>query len=144
MQEWRLYARLVRHWREAGFLAAASVSDPRGRRMELDVVAFTADLSDVRVTEAKARATGALVRQCLDRLAFAPRVYAAVPAGEEARLLSLAREGDAGALGVLAVHERGVEVVREARPVAEARDGPRAGALERVLAGLVADGVGRA
>lgn len=144
MQEWRLYAPLVAHWREAGFHAAASVTDPRGRRMELDVVAFTAELDDVRVTEAKARATGALVKQCLDRLAFAPRVYAAVPEAEAARLLSLAREGRAASLGVLAVGARGVDVVREAQPVPEARETPRAGALERVLAGLVADTLGRA
>lgn len=144
MEEWRLYAPIVEHWREAGFLAAASVSDPRGRRMELDVVAFTADLGDVRVTEAKARATTALVRQCLDRLCFAPRVYAAVPAGEEARLLSLAREGSAAALGILAVGGRGVALVRESLPVPEARDAARAQSLRRILAGLLAEGVGRA
>ncbi|HWG89940.1 MAG TPA: hypothetical protein VNZ52_03735 [Candidatus Thermoplasmatota archaeon] len=140
MSEWRLYGPLLAHWRERGYHAAASVTDPNGRRVELDVVAFTPDLEDVRIVEAKVRARGALLTQCLDRLALAPLVYAAVPEREAEHLLHLASEGDAAALGLLAVGPEGVRVLREAEPAgASPTRGPQA-QLHRVLRGLLADG----
>jgi hypothetical protein len=141
LDERRLYPPLLSHWRSRGFLAASSVSDPRGRRLEVDVVAYTPDLSDVRVTEAKARATGALVEQCLDRLDLAPLVYAAVPAREAPRALARARDGEAARIGVLSVEPRRVDVLREAAP-GEAPAGARAVAFRRLLSGLLAEGRG--
>lgn len=141
-QEWRLYPPLLEHWRGRGMRAAASVRDPRGRRVELDVVAFDDALDDVRVVEAKARATGVLVRQAASRLEYAPRAYAAVPAREVdalARLVERA-EGAAASLGVLGVERGAVHVAREAAPRPDLRVEARAAVLERALRALLTKG----
>lgn len=139
MEEWRLYPPLLAYWRGRGHRAASSVKDPRGRRLEVDVVAFDDALTDVLTVEAKARATGALVRQAASRLALAPRAYAAVPADEAERLRHLVEqaEGAAAALGVLAVERGRVELVREATPRPDLRVESQAAVLERALQALL-------
>lgn len=129
------------HFQERGFHAASQVTDPTASRVEVDVVAFTPELDDVRIVEAKVRARGGLIDQCLDRLALAPRVYAAVPADQGARLEDLiADRPEAQALGVLAVGREQVEVVDEADPRPDERDPGRAHVLERALRSALADG----
>lgn len=139
MPEWELYRAIADHWRSRGFHAAVSVTDPGGSRVELDVVAFTPELADVRVTEAKVDASRALVDQCVDRLRYAARVYAAVPAGGADRLRELA-DGDAAELGLLAVGSDDVEVLREAEPTPGEREPGRAHVVERQLRSRLAEG----
>lgn len=140
MSEWQLYRAISEHWRSRGYHVLTSVSDPGGSRVELDVVAFTPELDDVRVTEAKVEASKALVDQCVDRLRYASRVYAAAPAGEADRLRTKARGEPAASVGLLAVGSSGVEVLREAQPVPERREPGKAHVIERQLrAGLAED-----
>lgn len=143
-QEWRLYPPLAEHFRADGLIVATSVSDPRGRRVELDAVAFSADLEDVRVVEAKVRASNALLLQAASRLAYAPRVYAAVPADEAERLLALAQAPEFAPFGLLAVDsDASVRVLREAQRVSERVEGAKRSLLERLLRGHLADGASR-
>lgn len=136
MSEWRLYRPLAAFWEDRGFHTASQVTDPGGSRWEVDVVAFTTELEDVRVTEVKLEASGSLVNQCLDRLEMAPRVYAALPAGEAAAFGSDTADGEGQALGVLAVQQDGsVEVLRPATPRPDRRREGRAQVLERQLRG---------
>lgn len=141
MPEWPLYRPALAHFRGLGLHVASQVTDPRARRVELDVVAFSPDLSDVRVCEAKVQPSG-LVAQCLDRLRYAPQVYAAHPVGQAADLAEETADGDAAVLGVLAVQRRGqgVEVLREATPTPDRIEPGKAHVLERVLRTELAEG----
>lgn len=133
MSEWRLYRPLIDAWEAEGFRTASQVTDPGGSRWEVDVVAFTPALDDVRITEVKTAPSQALVAQCVDRLEMAPRVYAAVPVEHGEALLEAASGELADRLGVLAVARDGVERLREAVPTPEARKESRAHVLERAL-----------
>lgn len=137
VREWRLYPPLVEYFHAQGLRAATQVTDPRGARWEVDVAAFTPDLADVRVVEAKVEPSHAHVRQCLDRLRLAERVYAAVPAGHAAGLREAAEgaDADAAAIGLLTVDpaDGAVEVLREATPAPERREEGPARVLERAL-----------
>jgi len=103
------------------------------------VVAFTPELDDVRMVEAKTSASTALVEQCLDRLRYAERVYAAAPADRARDLIPKTQSGRAGRLGVLAV-AGGIEVLREAQPVPDAREPGKAHVIERQLRSRLAEG----
>lgn len=140
VREWRLYPAIVDRWQARGYRTATQVTDPGGTRWEVDVAAFTPELADVRLVEAKVQASRALVNQCLDRLRLAPRVYGAVPVPEADGLVHAADEagGDATALGVLAVTEEGVEERRTAEPVPERREEGPARVLERALRATLA------
>lgn len=138
--EWKLYRPIADHWRSRGFHVATSVSDPGGSRVEIDVVAFTPDLEDVRVVEAKVEPSGALLEQCLDRLAYACLVYAAAPAARAPRLLERADAGPERNLGILAVGRDEVEVLRKAQPVPERREPGKAHVIERQLRSRLAEG----
>lgn len=138
--EWELYRAIADHWRSRGFHVVTSVSDPGGSRVELDVVAFTPDMDDVRATEVKVEASKALVDQCLDRLRYAERVYAAAPAASASRLLALASGGAAARLGVLAVGPEEVQVLREAQATPERREPGKAHVIERQLRSALAEG----
>lgn len=140
MAEWELYRALGDHWRSRGYHVLTSLTDPGGSRVELDVVAFTPELDDVRVTEAKVDATAALIAQCVDRLRYAARVYAAVPAASADRLPALAGEEPADRLGLLAVHADTVEVLREAEAAPEQREPGKAHVVERQLRSGLAEG----
>lgn len=106
----------------------------------MDVVAFTPGLDNVRVVEAKVDASRALVDQCVDRLRYAGRVYAAAPARRAGALIGKAQGDVEGRLGVLAVGDEGVEVLREAQPVTERREPGKAHVIERRLRSLLAEG----
>lgn len=138
--EWELYRAIAEAWRSRGFHVLTSVTDPGGSRVELDVVAFTPELEDVRVTEAKVEASKALVDQCVDRLRYAERVYAAAPAASASRLLALARGDPAANLGVIAVDGEDVEVLREAEATPERREPGKAHVIERQLRAGLAEG----
>ncbi len=138
--EWTLYPPILDHWRERGFRVASQLTDPRARRIELDVVAFSLDLEDVRITEAKLTASGKLIEQCLDRLRLAPRVYAAVPRAEAARLAEQATGNLPGKLGLLAVDRDGVELLREAGVVEARLEQGRVNMLARALRTELAEG----
>lgn len=140
MAEWKLYRVVGDHWRARGYHVLTSLTDPGGSRVELDVVAFTPELDDVRVTEAKLETSRALVEQCVDRLRYASRVYAAVPAAGADRLLALAREEPADRLGLLAVHEGSVEVLREAEAANQRREPGKTHVVERQLRSGLAEG----
>lgn len=140
MAEWELYRAIADGWRSRGFHVVTSVTDPGGSRVELDVVAFTPELGDVRVTEAKVEASSALVDQCVDRLRYARRVYAAAPSASASRLLALASGGPAADLGVLAVEAEGFEVLREAEASPERREPGKAHVVERQLRSALAEG----
>lgn len=140
MTEWELYRAIADHWRSRGYHVVTSVTDPGGSRVELDVVAFTPELDDVRITEAKVAASKALVDQCIDRLRYAERVYAAVPATAAEPLRSQAGSGPADRLGILAVTETGVEVVRQAEPSDQRREPGKAHVIERQLRSALAEG----
>lgn len=139
--EWHLYQPILAHFQARGFHAVSQVTDPSASRVEVDVVAFTPELDDVRIVEVKVQARGGLIDQCLDRLALAPRVYAAVPAGQADRLEALVdQRPEADALGVLAVGRATAEVVREAEASPEHREPGRAHVLERALRAALAEG----
>lgn len=133
VDEWQLYPPVIAFWEAKGFQTASQVTDPAGSRWEVDVAAFTPEMDDVRLTEVKRAPSRALVTQCTDRLAMAPRVYAAVPAEHTERMLELTSDGTAQALGVLAVQDDRVELARKAVPAREPREEGRARVLERVL-----------
>lgn len=142
MAEWKLYPAVVDHFEERGFRVASQVTDPGGSRWEIDAVAFTPELDDVRVVEVKQQASPGLIDQCVDRLRLASRVYAAVPAGEADALRALIEDADppADALGALAVDVRGVRVLREPEPTDERREEGPARVLERVLRATLVEG----
>lgn len=139
VSEWRLYQPILAYWAEAGFRTASQVTDPRGTRWEVDVVAFTPSLDDVRVTEVKTAASRALVEQGVDRLRLASRVYVAVPAEEAQALVELAEEGAARTLGVLGVYGDSVDLIREPTPTHAHRQEGQAQVLERALAASLAE-----
>lgn len=140
MAEWKLYPAVVEHFEGRGFRVATQVTDPGASRWEVDVVAFTPELDDVRAVEVKREATQQLLDQCVDRLRLASRVYAAVPAGEAEALRAAieAAEAPADALGALAVDVRGARVLREPEAVVEHREEGPARVLERVLRATLA------
>lgn len=140
MPEWELYPPLTRYWEARGFHVASQVTDPKGSRVELDVVAFTPRVDDVRITEVKLEPSNAFIDQCLDRLEIAPRVYAAVPDAGTERLAELADEPPADAVGILGVGRDGVELHREAQPMPDRRVPSRAHVIERVLRSRLAEG----
>lgn len=140
MAEWELYRSLADHWRSRGYHVLTSVTDPGGSRVELDVVAFTPELDDVRVTEAKVEASKALVDQCVDRLRYAQQVYAAAPAASAPQLRALASSGPAADVGLLAIRGDGVEVLREAQAGGGRREPGKAHVIERQLRSALAEG----
>ena len=140
VREWELYRPIREHFKSRGFHVASSVTDPAGSRFELDVVAFTADLQDVRVIEAKREATDALLAQCLDRLRYAPRVYAAVPDKEGDRLLERESQASRDALGIIEVVGPGVRFLREASALEARLEAARQHELHRALLTELAEG----
>lgn len=140
MAEFELYRPISEHFRSRGFHVATSVSDPGGSRVELDVVAFTPEMEDVRIVEAKVSASRALVDQCVDRLRYAERVYAAAPARSARDLIGKAQGEEEGKLGVLAVGPEGVDVLREAEAIPERREPGKAHVIERQLRSRLAEG----
>lgn len=143
MPEWRLYPPILAHFDRRGFHTVSQVTDPSASRVEVDVVAFTPELADVRIVEAKVQARGGLVDQCLDRLSLATRVYAAVPADQADRLETLVDdrpEPEAAGLGLLAGGREGIEVMQEPEPQPGMREPGRAHVLERALRSALADG----
>lgn len=143
MPEWRLYQPILAHFDQRGFHTVSQVTDPSASRVEVDVVAFTPELADVRIVEAKVKARGGLIDQCLDRLSLATRVYAAVPTDQADRLETLVEdrpEPEAGALGLLAVGQKEIDVLQAPEPQPAMRDPGRAHVLERALRAALADG----
>lgn len=137
MPEWPLYPPVVEHLRLEGYHVATQVTDPRGARVELDVVAFGPDLSDVRIVEVKRDASEALAGQCRDRLRYAARVYAAVPAGRAEAMAELLADDP---VGVLAVGDDGVHEVRGAQEDEDRIETGQRNRLHRVLRSLLAEG----
>lgn len=137
MSEWPLYLPVVEHLRLQGYHVATQVTDPRGARVEFDVVAFAPDLSDVRIVEVKQDASEALADQCRDRLRYAARVYAAVPAGRAEAMAGILAEEP---IGVLAVGDAGVQEVRGAREDEGRIETGQRNRLHRVLRSLLAEG----
>lgn len=136
MPEWPLYQPVIAWFRERGYRVASQVADAGQTRFELDVVAFTPELDDIRIVEVKQAASQGLAAQCLDRLRYARRVYAAVPASEADAMVELADPP----IGVLAVHDRDVEALREATPAPDDLEQGEANRLRRRLRTLVAEG----
>ncbi len=137
MDEWRLYPPLIDHWEEQGFRVASQVTDPRGTRWEIDIAAFNPTLTDVRLTEAKQTPSPSFANQCLDRLRFAPRVYAAIPAQHEEAMLATLDDANASMIGLLLIDED-ARLAREAQPTNKHRDEGPARVLEQVLQATLA------
>lgn len=140
MDEWQLYRTIAEYWRARGLHVATSVSDPAGSRVELDVVAFTPELDDVRITEAKVDASGALIQQCVDRFRYASRVYAAVPVPRAEALVEKAQGEPEESLGILAVGPERVDERRRAEPLEALREPGKAHVIERQLRASLAEG----
>lgn len=138
MSEWRLYPAILSHWERQGYHVASQLTDPRGARFEVDVVAFTPHLDDVRITEVKLEPSPSFRAQCLARLRLAPRVYAALPAHHADRMMDLLDHDDADPLGLLAVHADHVEETKPATPTHEHRQEGKARVLERALRSTLA------
>lgn len=136
MPEWPLYQPVIAWLRERGFRVASQVTDAGGTRFELDVVGFTPELDDVRIVEVKRVASERLADQCRDRLRYARRVYAAVPDAQAGAMVDLAEPP----IGVIAVGDHDVEVLREASATDEALERGEANRLRRRLRTLVAEG----
>lgn len=135
MDEWELYQPLTGYWEDRGYQTASQVTDPKGSRWEVDVAAFTPEVTDVRITEVKLEPSESFVAQCLDRLEMAPRVYAALPRDQATTFAEQTLEDQGRVLGVLGVDDDGVHLVREAHPTEEPRREGRAQVFERVLRG---------
>lgn len=133
MTEWPLYRPVIASFRDRGFHVASQVADPKGSRVEFDVVAFTPEMDDVRVVEVKAEASDALIAQCRDRWRYAARVYAATAKDAESLL-----DADA-AIGVLAVDRDRVTVLREAKPVETELETGKVNLLHRLLGSELAE-----
>lgn len=132
MPEWPLYRPVIACFEDRGFHVASQVADPGGSRVEIDVVAFTPEMDDVRVVEVKAEASDALIAQCRDRWRYAARVYAAAKDAES--LLDADAE-----IGVLAVDRDRAEVLREATPVETELETGRVNLLHRLLGSELAE-----
>lgn len=136
MAEWRLYLPVVDRFRREGYHVASQVTDPKATRIELDVVAFAPDLAEVHVVEVKETASKALADQCRDRLRYARRVWAAVPAGQGGAMADQVEE----VVGVLAIGDGDVREIRAARATDDHLETGQAHRLERMLRTALAEG----